>query len=458
MDIIEHLNFVKDDIEKKFQHSFVTKIFMPTKNDLIFSFSKNKNYNLILSINNNIPFISTMNKIENYNIVNPFLNRIKSKLHGAFLESVDLVNNDNIIKLNFIKTTDTYDKIHYSFIFEIFKANSNFILLEDEKIIDAFRYRGLDSKHPILNGLTYHFPNKIDIKKEFKDENNIEKYISNIESFYLKEKYGSIISSLKRKEKTLKSKLDKLLIEKENSQKNLVYKDYGNFLISNLNEFKKGDSFFVYYDNQRIPLKEEFTPIENSQRFFKLYKKAKTSLELIDKYIEESNNELTNINNILLMSKFYNENDYLELIEELEKSKLIKIRVKNLNISKKNPSEPYYFYKNNIKIGFGKNARQNSNLTFKKSQANYKFLHCVNGSGAHVVIFDDSPNNEIIECACEIALYLSNLNDGEVYYTQIKNVKKTPTLGLVNLLKYETFHINKFKNDVVNLIKNANRF
>ena len=152
------------------------------------------------------------------------------------------------------------------------------------------------------------------------------------------------------------------------------------------------------------------------------------------------------------------EDDYLELIYELNKRNFIKIRIKNIPKNIKNAAKPYYFLFNNTKIGFGKNAKQNNELTFNIANKNHYYLHAKDYHGPHVIVFNDNPTNDEKEIASELALYLANVDVGEVYFTKVANVKKTSTLGLVNLLKYETFYINKFKYDIKQYLSKANRF
>ena len=128
------------------------------------------NDGLISDFNSLFPFIKCYESKNNFSLPNPFLNKIKFRLLNSYLESVEILNDDNIISLNFIKVNDTYDRSYFSLIFEIFKANANLIFVSENKIIDAFRFRGLDSKHPILNGNTYLFPAKSLVSKEFKEE------------------------------------------------------------------------------------------------------------------------------------------------------------------------------------------------------------------------------------------------------------------------------------------------
>lgn len=448
-----------ENIKSLFLNSFVNKIMELSKSDYILYFSKNKEYGLVLSINNNEPFLKVINQKFNFSLQSNFLNRLKNRLMNSYLIDVKLCNDDNIVSFDFIKTTDTYDKYHFTLIFELFKANSNLIIIESNKVIEAFRYRSLDTKRPIINGLIYEYPIKVETYKEFKDKdiNNINSYIDQLETNYLKEKYQTVISSLKRKRKTIFNKIEKLKIEKANAIDAYKYKEYGDYILLNQDEIHKGDTHFNYYDLD-IPLKTDLTSIENSQHYYKLYKKAKTSLSLLDNYINSSKQELDYIDGILSIFKFYNEDDYLELIDELNKKKIIKLRVKIPPKLNKNAAKPYYFFINDTKIAFGKNAKQNNELTFHLANKDCYFAHIKDYSGAHILIYSNNPTDKEIEIALELALVLSNKEDGDVYYTNIKNVKKTQVLGKVNLLKYETYHINKIKDDINKLISNAKRF
>ena len=455
----EYLKSQVEEINEKFKESFVNRISEVSSNDFIFYFSKNKTEGLLISLNNNYPFLKVVPNKLNFSLNSSFITRLKNKLIGSYLLKASLLNDDNIISLDFIKTTDTYDKEFYTLIFEVFKANTNLIIISNNKIVDALHYRGLEAHHPIINGLSYEFPFKSLFSKEISDNNFkfIDKYILDLEDNYLKEKYITVIASLKRKRKTLINKISKLENEKKENNNKLIYKDYGDLILANLDNIFKGDKSLIY-ENLSIPLKEVYTPIENSQYYYKQYKKAKTSLSLVDNYINETKKDLDYIDNILNSIKFYKEDDYLELIYELNKRNFIKIRIKNIPKNIKNAAKPYYFLFNKTKIGFGKNAKQNNELTFNIANKNHYYLHAKDYHGPHVIIFNDSPTNDEKEIASELALYLANVDVGEVYFTKVANVKKTSTLGLVNLLKYETFYINKFKYDIKQYLSKANRF
>lgn len=451
--LIENINNIKNE----FLHSFINKIYSPSKLDLVISFSKGKGKSLIISLNTTYPFINVIDDKIIFSNTTFFLNNIKNKLLNSHFIDISTINNDNIVKMDFIKTTETYDKIHYSLIVELFKANPNIILLEEDKISFALRYRGIETKHPIIHGLSYLPPQKISEFKEFNKEEFILNYPKTLEDSYLKEKYNPILISLKRKHKSLVTKVKKLIEEKEKAKENLVYKDYGELILSYLDELNENPASSIDLIGIDIT-KYNLSPTDLSQKFFKIYKKAKTSLKMLDQYIDESQNEVNYIESILNCTSFYKEDDYLDLIDELKERKIVEFKIKNPANLKKNPAKPYYFLKNGVRIGFGKNAKQNNELTFKLARKNDYFVHIKDLHGSHVVIFDENPSDEIITFALELALYLSNKNDGELQYTKISNVKKSGTLGLVNLLNYESYTIRKITNNFNELFNEVNRF
>ena len=117
-----------DNINNKFKNTFLNKIQSLTKTDFLFGFSQGKSNSVFISIMPQEPFIAiTTNKfLANNN--NQFINKLKTKLNNSKFIGASVINNDNIVKFDFVKTTDTYDKISFSLIIELFKMNTNIIL------------------------------------------------------------------------------------------------------------------------------------------------------------------------------------------------------------------------------------------------------------------------------------------------------------------------------------------
>jgi predicted ribosome quality control (RQC) complex YloA/Tae2 family protein len=447
-------------INDKFKNTFLNKIQALTKTDFLFGFSQGKDNSVFISIMPQEPFITITNHKFLVNNNNQLINKIKAKLNNSKFIGASLINEDNIVKFEFMKTTDTYDKIPFTLIIELFKMNTNIVLLDqDNKIIEALKYHGLDTKHPIIQNANFEYPLNSIVTKEVPSNyiESINNHIEQIEDRYLEEKYKYVLVALKAKKKSLQKKLKVIVDEENEAKEKLVYKDYGDFFLANLGNMVRGDNSFDYYGTQ-INIKANSTPQQNLEYLYKVYKKAKQTIQMSSKFIEETEDDLNYVSSLLDSTTFFNEEDYLQLIEELKSTNIIKIKTqKNVKIQK-SAVKPYYILFNGVKIGYGKNNIQNDYLTFKLANKTDYFLHIDKTHGPHVVIFDSNPTNEVKELASEIAIYLAKKNTGEVMFAQVKFIKKMGTLGKVKIANYETFHIINFKFDIKNVLLDSKRF
>ena len=142
-----------------------------------------------------------------------------------------------------------------------------------------------------------------------------------------------------------------------------------------------------------------------------------------------------------------NEEDIMELSELLFPNKF------KMGGKKKIEAKPGEITIDGTKIYFGKNAKQNDCLTFKKAQKDYYFFHIKDVHGSHVIVANNNPSNEIKLVACEIALLLSQKDCGEVQSTQVRNVKKGSFLGQALLTSYETYTIKEIREETKSLLK-----
>ena len=460
MNNIEYLSQQISEINEKFKNSFLNRIQSLTNSDFLFGFSKGREDNLLISIFPNNPFIRVIKDKFLINLNSPFINRIKTKIYNSKFLEATLINNDNIIKLSFLKTNDLYEKINYDLYIELFKMNTNIILVNNGIVVEAFHFHGLDSKNPLILNAKFLLPNELPYIKDLKDsyEDDILKYINGIEKNYLKEKYKTLITSLSAKKKSLTRKIVKIKEDQNEANLNLLYKDYADYFLMNLEKYKKGTASFQY-GNKNIPIKENLNSEKNLEYLYKIYKKAKQTLIMSTDYLNKTQDELDYIISLLDQISFFNEDDFIELIKEIKSNNIVPIK-NNIIIKKNSISsvKPYYIEVDGIKIGYGKNNIQNDFLTFSIAKKTDYFLHIDKTHGPHVVIFDSNPNNNIKEIASELAVYLAKNNGGDVIFTSIKNVKKMGQLGKVKVVNYETFLIKEFKHDIKNLLESSKRF
>ena len=459
MTFLERLKSQVKEINANLAGSYLNKIQCLSEYDYIFSFSKSKSPSIFISLNVKNPFLRITNKKFLFNTTNQFYTRLKTKLLNSLFLKANIHNDDNILELEFIKTTDTYDKIHYVLLFEIFKSNSNLVLLVDNKVDEAFRFKGIDTHHPILKNAIYEAPIRTPFSKEIKDKDyeNEENYFSNIERLHLEQKYREIILELKRRKKSLEKKVEKIKEDQDDAKNKLAYKEYADYLLTILDEVKRGDEYFEI-EEKKIPLNVQYSPSQNLERMYKIYKKAKATILSTEEYIEKTKNEIEYITNILNTIDIFNEEDYQELINELIDRKIIKVSKYKKPKNLKNAAKPYYILFNGTKIGFGKNSLQNDNLTFKYASKDDYFIHLKNVHSNHVVIFKSELDDETLEFALEFATYLAKQKDAELILTKIRTVKKGKESGLVLLSKYESYVIKSFHHDFKKYLENINRF
>ena len=459
MTLVERLEKIVNEINLNLAGSYLNKIQCLSEYDYLFSFSKSKSPSILISLNVKNPFVKTTNQKFMFNTSNQFYLRIKNKLLNSLFLKANVFNNDNILELQFIKTTDTYDKVRYSLIFEIFKSNSNLILISENKIEEAFRFKGIDTHHPILKNAIYEAPLKCGENKEVKEKDlaNEDSYFSNIETLHLNEKYKAITLELKRRKKSLEKKLLKIEEDKNEATEKLKYKEYADYLLTILDEVSRGDEYFIYED-KKISLNTSFSPSQNLERFYKIYKKAKATITSTQEFIIKTKDEIDYLDNILSSLILYNNEDYQELIFELTNKNIIKNHHYKKPKNLKNSANPYFIVFKGTRIGFGKNSLQNDNLTFKYASKDDYFVHLKDVHSNHVIIFKKDLDDETLQFALEFATFISKKKDAEVILAKVRNIKKGKEPGLVLLSNYESYKIREFHYDFNEYLKHASRF
>ena len=174
--------------------------------------------------------------------------------------------------------------------------------------------------------------------------------------------------------------------------------------------------------------------------------RRKRTVEMDEKELAKTSDEIAYYESCLAQSKYMNEDDIQELAVLLFPNKF------KLGSKKKIETKPGEIIVEGTKIFYGKNAKQNDLLTFKKSNKSDLFLHIKDEHGSHVVITSTNPSNEVILTACEIALLLSGKEEGEIQATEIKNVKKGSFIGQAILTSYKSYTIKSIRSKTKKLL------
>lgn len=450
-----NLKEIVDDIKTCFKSNFITNVIMINTSDFVLTNSFNRQNKLFISLNHESPFISLLNENNSITtVMNPLLETLRKEVKNSYVIDIDTINNDRVVIFSLAKNNEFYEKISFKMVLELIPYRPNLFLLdEDNKITFAAHYSSLDSSRPLIKGMEY-IPlegmktvEKIPLDKQAFKEFVNDYFLYSI-SKRKKEKNAKLYAVIKSKIKSLNNKISKLEKEIENSKNSDCYKEIGEtiYTLNNVEEIKD------YLKDKPYQYNDELSFSQNAEACFKKYKKSKRTIEANTLEIEKANDEINNLTNILNSFSYLDEDE----IFELEK---IYLKIKAKKNKKEVPSYlPSYVIFEGTKIAFGKNAKQNEYLTFKLAKKDYIYLHLANRASNHVVIFNENPNNKIMQKACEITAILSSFDEGEIYYTQVKNVKKGDKPGLVNLLNHKSITIHKVSDDTKNLLIDIKRF
>ncbi|PID00114.1 NFACT family protein [Sporosarcina sp. P29] len=231
----------------------------------------------------------------------------------------------------------------------------------------------------------------------------------------------------------LENKTKKLQKEQETAQDLDTLKLYGELLTANSYMLHKGDKEVTvenYYEQGTtvtIPLDPRKSPIDNAQRYFSRYSKAKTALVRIAEQLEKTKDDIEYFEMVKQQVYQASPIDIEEIRQELVELGFMRARRSKKKVKLKKPKPEAFVSSTGIPISVGKNNKQNDYLTFKLAARDHVWLHTKDIPGSHVVIHDIDPDAQTIEEAAGLSAYFSKARDSSsvpVDYTQIRHVKK----------------------------------
>ena len=444
----KNLAILAKNLQENIADNYINLVYMINSTDLVMSFSRLRNKFLFLSLRNNESYIGL---ISGHKFPNQAINKnndyLRKYIKEGHIESVKQLNYDRLLEIHIKKSNDIFERQDFYIVLELIPKSANLIVLNSErKILYAFKYKTLDNPHPVLLGLQYDFPAKIvhkDSKENLIDE--IEKYGESLLNEAINKKYKEgfkpLYTYFNNRINILNRKITILNKEIEDSANLEELKQHGEMLLTL--QYDK-EQLNDYIKNNNIELDRKYKIAENANLFFKKYKKEKKKVVENAKQIELAKTELEDIQLKQNLCKFLNNEEIEELMTELLPSK------KKVKVNKK---ERFPSIKmGNLIIYFGKNAKQNEDLSFNFAHKDWKFFHVKDYHGPHVVLNQSNPSKDDVLMAAEITLLLSNKDIGEVNYAEIKDIKKGQFQGQVIFKSYTTININKIRKETRNLL------
>jgi predicted ribosome quality control (RQC) complex YloA/Tae2 family protein len=233
----------------------------------------------------------------------------------------------------------------------------------------------------------------------------------------------------------LTAKLESLERSLKDDAEREVMRQSGELILAYQYTLEKGQTELVAeYDMDSPPLTIKLdptlSPLDNAQRYFNQYNKAKRALEDVPTLIEDTQNELDYLDQLEMDLEIAINWPEIDDVQQALQSAGYWQGRKAKRIGGGGLSAPLRIVtQDGFVIWVGRNSRQNENVTFKKSSPEDLWLHARQVPGAHVIIKFDGRQitDELIEQAAGVAAYYSKRrNDGRVPVdvTRIKYVKK----------------------------------
>ncbi len=279
----------------------------------------------------------------------------------------------------------------------------------------------------------------------------------------VKQKSKDLVKFIKNNIIKAKHKIEKLNKELINTKKRDNLRVKGELIQANLNLIIKGNTSFTcidYYTNKEvtIALDEKLSPIKNSAKYFKKYKKLKASIPYINIQIKAALLEIKYFEQLLHQVENASLKDIEEIKDELIEKKYIK-RKTTTKKKKRKPNYDTYYDSEGVEILVGKNNIQNEYITHKLAQHNEIWFHTKNAPGSHVVVKKTFPLSETtIRTAAQLASYFSKMkksNSVPVDYLEVRYLKKVPGRinSFVTYKNNKTIYIDPDEDFIINLRK-----
>lgn len=258
----------------------------------------------------------------------------------------------------------------------------------------------------------------------------------------------------------------------EKAKKRDKYKMYGDLITANIYRIKYGDKvarvenfYSESLETVDIPLKENISPAQNAQSYYKLFSKAKATEEHSKTELKGAKDELYYLESVLeALSLSKNAEDINEIKEELFEQGYITRQKNQKNKKKPAKASPLEFKTDDgYTVFVGRNNKENDFLTLKSSYSTDIWLHTKIIPGSHTVIKTGGdpnvPPNTIYQAAALAAYHSKAKGSAQVPvdYTTVKNVKKPNGAkpGLVIYDNYNTVYISPDEELVEKLKNNA---
>jgi len=235
------------------------------------------------------------------------------------------------------------------------------------------------------------------------------------------------------------------------AQKNLASRKMGELLTANLYRWSPGLTEISVQDytdpaskTVMIALDPNLSGIENAQRYYRTYNKAKLTVKKTEPLLASALEEMDYLKTIALsIDQAANDTELREIYQELVQQGYISGKQSKIsgkkgskNQAKNKGEEPHsrphrYLSGTGQVIIVGRNNRQNDRMTWREAKPTDLWLHVKNIPGSHVIVplpeNEQFPDDRTLLDAATLAVYFSQARGSShvpVDYTHVRQIKK----------------------------------
>lgn len=447
------------------------KIFLLSRLQAVIDFRLSSSRYLFISIEPTAPRVYIINRrlrdLERQSkTLTHFFQLLRKKLSNAFLQKIEKIENERILRLSFSNQNELGEQEDYVLIIQLTGRSANlFLLNKNDFIVDALR-ENFGPGQEIGNryapparapetrpygGDTEIFPQEnFDTLSEALDEFYLEKDAEKVFRAETQAARNKLKQETAKREKLVR-KLNHDLENHGNADK---WKRYGDLLLANLATAERENNMVLVMDffDENVPVieievDENLSLTDAAGKFFKRYTKARNAKKEISKRLAVLDTEIKNLNlqNERLEEAIAKKDP--DILAEFIEEKIVKPQVKIREKQNESFKGARRFVSNDgFEILVGKGAKDNDFLTFRVAKSSDLWLHAADYPGSHVVV--KNPNRQEIPAktlleAAQIAAFYSHAREQPkvaVHYTQKKfvNKPKGAAHGLVSLASFKT--------------------
>lgn len=426
------------------EFTFVSRARRVEDNTIEISFDKKESYFFNMTRGNSFVYkASSQRPIQGYHA--PFDTLLHSLLSASRLISVDVPNDDRVLRFTLAPKSSYKDKIIYLQLEFTGKITNAILIDENEVVIEALRHIDSDSSFRVIRtGMELLPIPAFERNEEAKSIANIDTYLEEkhllSQARKLREMKKQKCSLTAKKIKKFAQLLSKLPNQEKLENQASSHQKMGNIILANLYQIKAYDTKLETYDFEgnaiSIILPKGIKVNRISDYYFNLSKRSFSKAKRV--YIEEEN---------LSSKKAFYENIYHALEQgktPYELELLVPKRAKSLR-KKEKLREGELFWIEGFKVLVGRNSNENQKL-LEIAKGNDLWMHIRGVPSSHVIIKTDKQNlpESVIFSAAKLCVDFSvkSAGDYEVDYTKRKFIKVQEGSNVL-YNQYKTIRITK---------------